>query len=106
MIVVISFPCICLSSFSNLFNYLLLCQPPPAPRMRGKLDSLIFAPDTAKITRTEDVNMSSDQSPTLWKSNGELSMDMSIKEAEVAVEVENVERPVDLYKVFLLHLFS
>ncbi|KNA14912.1 hypothetical protein SOVF_103150 isoform A [Spinacia oleracea] len=81
-------------------------KPPPAPRMRGKLDSLIFAPDTAKITRTEDVNMSSDQSPTLWKSNGELSMDMSIKEAEVAVEVENVERPVDLYKVFLLHLFS
>lgn len=71
-------------------------KPPPAPRMRGKPDSLIFAPDSAK-SRTQDLIMSSDQSSFLPKSNEELSMDMSSKEAEV-VEVENVERPVDLYK--------
>lgn len=72
-------------------------KPPPAPRIRGKLDSLIFTPDTAKIKRTEDVAMSNDQS-MLSKSNEELSVDMSGKEAEVNVEIENVERPVDLYK--------
>ncbi|XP_021731354.1 G patch domain-containing protein TGH-like [Chenopodium quinoa] len=62
-------------------------KPPPAPRIRGKVDSLIFAPDTAKIKKTEDVVISN-----------ELSMDMSSKEAEVSVEIENIERPIDLYK--------
>ncbi|XP_021761241.1 G patch domain-containing protein TGH-like [Chenopodium quinoa] len=60
-------------------------KPPPAPKIRGKVDSLIFAPDTAKMKKTEDIS-------------NELSMDMSSKEAEVTVEVENIERPVDLYK--------
>lgn len=48
--------------------------------------------------------MSNDQS-MLSKSNEELSVDMSGKEAEVNVEIENVERPVDLYKV-VFYFFS
>ncbi|KAL2935901.1 G patch domain-containing protein TGH [Bienertia sinuspersici] len=64
-------------------------KPPPAPRMRGKLDSLIFTPDTAK-------NMREDQSTMLTKSNEVPPMDSSSNEVEVTVE--NVERPVDLFK--------
>lgn len=52
-------------------------KPPPAPRMRSKMDSLIFMPDLVKAANPEEV---------------------ADRELEVEVEVENVERPVDLYK--------
>ncbi|CAL9231257.1 unnamed protein product [Arabidopsis halleri] len=58
---------------------------PPAPRARNKMDSLIFLPDTVKATR----QVSESQEP---------KKETSIEEPEVEVEVENVERPVDLYK--------
>ncbi|CAE6115966.1 unnamed protein product [Arabidopsis arenosa] len=60
---------------------------PPAPRARNKMDSLIFLPDTVKAASTRQVSES--QEP---------KKETSIEEPEVEVEVENVERPVDLYK--------
>ena len=71
--------------------------------MRSKLDSLVFTSDSATSTRTKDATISGDQSSLVPKSNLETSAGMGSKEAEVAVEIENVERPVDLYKVFAFH---
>ncbi|KAF3437303.1 hypothetical protein FNV43_RR20056 [Rhamnella rubrinervis] len=65
-------------------------KPPPAPRMRSKIDTLIFTPDSVKARdREETAKPSRDQ---------RISEDAAEKEIEVEVEVENVERPVDLYK--------
>jgi len=52
------------------------------------MDSLIFLPDTVKAASARQVSES--QVP---------KKETSIEEPEVEVEVENVERPVDLYKV-------
>ncbi|AED93116.1 SWAP (Suppressor-of-White-APricot)/surp domain-containing protein [Arabidopsis thaliana] len=60
---------------------------PPAPRARNKMDSLVFLPDTVKAASARQVSES--QVP---------KKETSIEEPEVEVEVENVERPVDLYK--------
>lgn len=72
-------------------------QPPPAPRMRSKIDSLIFMSDTGKATKLEEtVAANADPKSDVHK----ISTNEADKEIEVEVEVENVERPVDLYKVF------
>ncbi|XP_010454588.1 PREDICTED: G patch domain-containing protein TGH-like [Camelina sativa] len=60
---------------------------PPAPRARNKMDSLIFLPDTVKAASAHQVSESQEH-----------KKETSIDEPEVEVEVENVERPVDLYK--------
>ncbi|VVB17523.1 unnamed protein product [Arabis nemorensis] len=60
-------------------------KPPSAPRARNKMDSLIFLPDTVK-----DVHQVSESQ--------EPKKEASIEEPEVDLEVEKVERPVDLYK--------
>ncbi|CAN8264907.1 unnamed protein product [Cochlearia groenlandica] len=57
-------------------------KPATAPRARNKMDSLIFLPDTVKAASGSGASLSA-QEP---------------KEPEVEVQVENVERPVDLYK--------
>lgn len=63
-------------------------KPPPPPRSRSKLDSLIFMPDYVKAaTEVEKNNV---------KLNDVSQLDE--KDGIVDVEVENVERPVDLYK--------
>ena len=77
--------------------------------MRSKIDNLIFT-DSVKAksieeTVTEDrVSFAKPHSDTQSISNDVANKDVE----EVAVEVENVERPVDLYKVicscFLLRL--
>ncbi|KAJ8452214.1 hypothetical protein Cgig2_006019 [Carnegiea gigantea] len=72
-------------------------KPPPAPRARSKLD-LMFTSDAAKITKSEDIIVSNDLLHIPSKSNENVVTEMEGKESEVAVEVENVERPVDLYK--------
>ncbi|KAL0738456.1 hypothetical protein Bca4012_014666 [Brassica carinata] len=60
-------------------------KPAAAPRARNKMDSLLFLPDTVKAASGSGARQGSDlQEPK--------------KEPEVEVEVENVERPVDLYK--------
>lgn len=89
-------------------SYLKSCfplQPPPAPRTRSKIDTLIFTPDSIKTKNIEETvtenrgSFATPQSDTQGKSK-----DVGDKELEVEVEVENVERPVDLYKVILVVL--
>ncbi|EYU41032.1 hypothetical protein ABFS82_07G095700 [Erythranthe guttata] len=59
-------------------------KPPPAPRMKSKMDSLMFMPDSIKKAKVEEPVVQDRQ---------EIE-----KEVENEVEPENVERPVDLYK--------
>ncbi|KAL8170573.1 hypothetical protein V2J09_022377 [Rumex salicifolius] len=68
-------------------------KPPPAPRIRSKMESFLFTPDSAKSTKEEDVEVN-----TLQFNSNEISMESNNAENDVAVEAENVERPVDLYK--------
>ncbi|KAK2986131.1 hypothetical protein RJ640_024680, partial [Escallonia rubra] len=64
-------------------------KPPPAPRMRSKMDSLIFMPDSVKDAKVEET-------AALRKDLSSESKEVT--DIEVEVEAENVERPVDLYK--------
>uniref|UniRef100_A0A1J3J9E5 G patch domain-containing protein TGH n=1 Tax=Noccaea caerulescens TaxID=107243 RepID=A0A1J3J9E5_NOCCA len=65
-------------------------KPATAPRSRNKMDSLIFLPDTVKAASGSGARQVSDlQEP---------KKEASVEEPEVEVQVENVERPVDLYK--------
>ncbi|KAG2667261.1 hypothetical protein I3760_15G105100 [Carya illinoinensis] len=74
-------------------------KPPPAPRMRSKIDTLIFTSDSVKSTKVEETPTANrDSHPTPQFDVQGIRQDASSKEIEVEVEVENVERPVDLYK--------
>ncbi|KAK3040886.1 hypothetical protein RJ639_027881 [Escallonia herrerae] len=66
-------------------------KPPPPPRMRSKMDALIFMPDSVKDAKVEET-------AALRKDLFSESKEVTDIEAEVEVEAENVERPVDLYK--------
>jgi hypothetical protein len=71
--------------------------------MRGKIDSLIFTPDSAKATKVEEtVAANRDSFPTPQSDAQGINQDIANREIEAEVEVENVERPVDLYKVLLI----
>ncbi|KAL6528097.1 hypothetical protein OROHE_015047 [Orobanche hederae] len=65
--------------------------PPPAPRARSKLDSLIFMPDSHVAVGKASVLV-----PQMHK--GRPVTETTEKEVKNEVEVENIERPVDLYK--------
>ncbi|XVE56710.1 hypothetical protein DITRI_Ditri04bG0032700 [Diplodiscus trichospermus] len=69
-------------------------KPPPAPRMKSKIDSLLFMPDPVKGAKTEDVT--NRDLPVAQTDAQKTIEDVAGKEIEIAVE--NVERPVDLYK--------
>ena len=70
--------------------------------MRSKVDSLIFTPDTIKAKNIEETTTESRDSFAIPQSDAHgMSKDVADKEIEVEVAVENVERPVDLYKVML-----
>ncbi|XP_044466395.1 G patch domain-containing protein TGH isoform X2 [Mangifera indica] len=71
-------------------------KPPPAPRMRSKIDSLIFMSDSIEPTKSEQSVKNLYSAPQ--SEAPEVRRDVTDKETEVEVEVENVERPVDLYK--------
>lgn len=74
-------------------------QPPPAPRIKSKMDSLIFMSDSVKAPRLEEsVAANNDRYSAPQSDAPEISRDVT-KEIEADIEVENVERPVDLYKV-------
>ncbi|XP_024030764.1 G patch domain-containing protein TGH [Morus notabilis] len=74
-------------------------KPPPAPRTRSKIDTLIFTPDSIKTKNIEEtVTENRDSFATPQSDTQGKSKDVADKELEVEVEVENVERPVDLYK--------
>ncbi|KAL6532037.1 hypothetical protein OROGR_014007 [Orobanche gracilis] len=74
-------------------------KPPPAPRARSKLDSLIFMPDSIKTAKVEEhvaVGKASVLVSQMHK--GRPVTEPTEKEVKNEVEVENIERPVDLYK--------
>lgn len=83
-------------------TYFFHLQPAPAPRMRSKIDTLIFTSDSAKETKVEETIIANRDFSMLQSDVQGISQDVAIKENEVEVEVENVERPVDLYKVLLV----
>lgn len=70
--------------------------------MRSKIDTLIFTSDSAKETKVEETIIANRDFSMLQSDVQGISQDVAIKENEVEVEVENVERPVDLYKVLLI----
>ncbi|KAK4350407.1 hypothetical protein RND71_029720 [Anisodus tanguticus] len=72
-------------------------KPPPPPRARGKLDSLIFLPDSVKAPKLED-DVSGDRRHSRQEGHIEEGKEMVDQETEVDSEPENIERPVDLYK--------
>lgn len=71
-------------------------QPPPAPRIRSKMDSLFFMPDTLRGSGSEGIAPAKRDHQV---SEPQSKIEDIAKEPEVQVEIENVERPVDLYKV-------
>ncbi|KAI3470210.1 hypothetical protein Pfo_026873 [Paulownia fortunei] len=74
-------------------------KPPPAPRVRSKMDSLIFMPDSIKTANVEEhVAVEGASSLVPQAHNGKQGRETTEEEVENEVEVENVERPVDLYK--------
>lgn len=75
-------------------------QPPPAPRMRSKLDTLIFTSNSVKSTKIEEALTSTKDHSLLrqWSAE-EKDQDASENENEKEIVVECVDRPVDLYKV-------
>ncbi|XP_050237818.1 G patch domain-containing protein TGH [Mercurialis annua] len=71
-------------------------KPPPPPKIRSKLDTLIFTSDSVKATTLKE---NGDHISFLQSNTQEIRKDVADSEKEVEiVEVENVERPVDLYK--------
>ncbi|KAL2230345.1 G patch domain-containing protein TGH [Sesamum indicum] len=74
-------------------------KPPPAPRARSKMDSLIFMPDSIKTANVEEhISTEHPSSSVPQVHNGKQGGEITDKEVASEVEVENVERPVDLYK--------
>lgn len=74
-------------------------KPPPAPRMRSKIDSLFFTSESGKAAKVEEaIAANRDSFPTPRAGAQDISEDIANKQIEAEVEVENVERPVDLYK--------
>ncbi|KAI4335834.1 hypothetical protein L6164_014441 [Bauhinia variegata] len=74
-------------------------KPPPAPRIRSKMDSFIFTSDFVKASKTDEAATGKKiLSPLQQSENQNSTKDSAEHVTEVEVEVENVERPVDLYK--------
>ncbi|KAJ4808095.1 G patch domain-containing protein 1 [Rhynchospora pubera] len=75
-------------------------KPPPVPRPRSKMDSLIFLPEIFKSSNKEDAKSPIGNSLEASKSGlKEAEAEPSASEADVApTSPKNVERPVDLYK--------
>ncbi|KAG4207570.1 hypothetical protein ERO13_A03G074400v2 [Gossypium hirsutum] len=70
-------------------------KPPPAPRARSKIDSLLFIPDSVKDAKPEEDAITNRDVPA-----AQTGAQKTIEAAEEEIEIvaENVERPVDLYK--------
>ncbi|KAK2663553.1 hypothetical protein Ddye_002127 [Dipteronia dyeriana] len=73
-------------------------KPPPAPRVRSKMDSLIFMSDSVKPTKLEESDAVNKGPYPTPQSDAQEVGKIEGTEVEAKVEVENVERPVDLYK--------
>ncbi|XP_027329720.1 G patch domain-containing protein TGH isoform X2 [Abrus precatorius] len=74
-------------------------KPPPAPRIRSKMDSLIFTSDSVKGTKLDvPVTSKKDTPPLQQSTHKDVTKSITENETEGDVEVENIERPIDLYK--------
>ncbi|KAL3343038.1 hypothetical protein AABB24_026872 [Solanum stoloniferum] len=73
-------------------------KPPPAPRARSKLDSLIYLPESVKAPKLEDDVSGGRSQFSLQEGRIEKGKEIADREIEVDAEPENIERPVDLYK--------
>lgn len=63
------------------------------------MDSLIFTSDSVKGKVEEPVTAKKDISILQQSANKGINKSIAENETEEEVEVENIERPVDLYKV-------
>ncbi|OVA05063.1 SWAP/Surp [Macleaya cordata] len=74
-------------------------KPPPLPRAKSRIDSLIFTPDFVKPTKSEETAVASTGSLFVSKSEEPVITEQKTSQ-ETAIEpnTTNVERPVDLYK--------
>lgn len=95
----------CTCIYINLKILYFHLQPPPPPRIKSKMDSLIFMSDSVKTTRLEESVAVNNRHSEPQSDAPAIRKDVNEKEIEVEVEAENVERPVDLYKV-LCFLFK
>ncbi|MED6192270.1 hypothetical protein PIB30_008476 [Stylosanthes scabra] len=73
-------------------------KPAPAPRIRSKLDSLIFTSHSVKGTEIEEPVLAKNISHVQQSADQDITKSTAESETEGDVEVENIERPVDLYK--------
>ena len=64
------------------------------------MDSLVFTSDSVKSTTVDETVTS--KLPVAQLDPQQFSTDVNARGIEVNMEVEKVERPVDLYKVFFL----
>lgn len=69
------------------------------------MESAFFIPDIVKATSMEEMVIANSSFLHPHADNTGVSKDVADKEIEIA-EVENVERPVDLYKVLHVHEFG
>ncbi|KAM5571061.1 G patch domain-containing protein TGH [Rosa sericea] len=74
-------------------------KPAPAPRSKSKIETLIFTSDSVKATKEEETIIVKRDSYQMPQPEAQgISKDVADNESGGEVEVENVERPVDLYK--------
>ncbi|KAK9091101.1 hypothetical protein Sjap_024278 [Stephania japonica] len=74
-------------------------KPPPLPRAKGRIDSLMFTPDFVKTTKSEETFAATRDSLLLSQSEPQDTREQ-ITSTDTVIESNNtnVERPVDLYK--------
>lgn len=64
------------------------------------MDTLIFTSDSVKGAKVDEpVTAKKDISPLQQSANKDINKSIAENETQEVVEVENIERPVDLYKV-------
>ncbi|KAJ8752325.1 hypothetical protein K2173_003961 [Erythroxylum novogranatense] len=74
-------------------------KPPPPRRAKSKIDSLIFMSDSVKSSKVgENVSANKAELSVPQFSTHETNKDVDNRDGKDEIEVENVERPVDLYK--------
>ncbi|XP_043717423.1 G patch domain-containing protein TGH isoform X2 [Telopea speciosissima] len=74
-------------------------KPPPAPRAKSRMETLIFTSDSVKTTTAEQsATANKDTLPVSQSKLPEKNEETNIEEADVEIHNANVERPVDLYK--------
>ncbi|KAI3970966.1 hypothetical protein MKX01_024613 [Papaver californicum] len=74
-------------------------KPPPLPRAKSRIDSLIFTSDVMKPTKSEETAIASTGSLSVSQSKEPLITEqLNVEETVVNLNPAYVERPVDLYK--------